>query len=223
MENEKIEFENILLEDSKSSKIKKIILAAVVFLLLLIIIILTTRLFLQDDRQTESGIIIPPEPAAVAKPDAKANEPLFEQVPIDDLSQKSGPVDEVIEKLKKTGVPPKEASKPTVVAQPEPVPVQPVKAAEPAPKPAAATPMLPDSESYYLQVGAFFKYPPNQKFLKAIDDAGYRYTIAEGTRNGQPYKKVLVGPYADKAQAKAALVDVKRRINQGAYVTKGLQ
>ena len=218
------ELDNLIIQTEKPSGLKKLLLAAAILLLVLIIIILVTKSLIQPEEKPQSSIILPPEPTVQTQPPAK--EPLFEEVPIEEEQPAEEQVKQVIEKVKEEQ-PTTEGAKAEAPA-PEKAPVteevieKPAAPAEtvtqkpkakPKPKPAVS------KGRYFIQVGAFFRYPPNRKFLKSIENEGLHYVIVEGTRAGKPYKKVLIGPYATKAAAKADLGRVKKRINQNAYIT----
>ena len=73
------------------------------------------------------------------------------------------------------------------------------------------------SGDYYIQVGSFSK-TPSSRFLSVITNAGFTYKITSAASNGT--KKLLIGPYLDKASAVDALAGVKNRINKSAFVIK---
>jgi DedD protein len=78
-------------------------------------------------------------------------------------------------------------------------------------KPAAAT------GSFYIQVGSFSKAPaPDSRLITAIRKQGFKHRIF--TVNGM--KKVMVGPYRDRASADRAIVKIKDLINKSAFVVK---
>jgi len=70
---------------------------------------------------------------------------------------------------------------------------------------------------YYIQVGSFQK-TPSTRFLGIIKNSGFNYKITSPTVNGT--KKLLIGPYRDRASADTALAQVKDRINKSAFVIK---
>jgi len=70
-------------------------------------------------------------------------------------------------------------------------------------------------QTYYIQVGSFSK-TPSSRFLGTIKNSGFNYKI---TTSGKT-KKLLIGPYKDRASANTALVRVKDRINKSAFVVK---
>ncbi|WP_456381631.1 SPOR domain-containing protein [Hydrogenimonas sp.] len=235
------ELDNLIIQTEKPSGLKKLLLAAAILLLVLIIIILVTRSLVQPKQNPHSSIILPPEPVAQVKPPTK--EPLFEEVPIQEEKETEEKVSKVIDNVKRRQPEPETTVKP--VEKPKEVEKKPVKRVETlqeieakkvqkrVEKRAVATPVPPRPEpierkrekkvskkSYYIQVGAFFLYPPEKRFLESIEREGLHYVIVKGRRGGKTFKKVMVGPYATKSAAKRDLPRVKKRINQNAYITK---
>ena len=216
------ELDNLIIQTDKPSGLKKLLLAAAILLLVLIIIILVTKSLIQPEEKPQSSIILPPEPTVQSQPPAK--EPLFEEVPIEEEKPSREPVEQVIEKVKGEQPSAEPAKAEAPVAKNAPVteevieePAAPAKTVTEKPKPKPKTSAT--KGKYFIQVGAFFRYPPNKKFLKSIENEGMRYVIVEGTRAGKPFKKVLIGPYTSKSAAKHDLERVKKRINQNAYIT----
>lgn len=112
-------------------------------------------------------------------------------------------------------VKPKKVKAP-VVKIPKPV-VQTVK--KPVKKPVATKP-APKSvftKRYYVQVGSF-KKQPSARFVSVIRNNGFRYKITKRTADGT--KKLLIGPYKDRASVNRALIQVRDRINKSAFVVK---
>lgn len=70
---------------------------------------------------------------------------------------------------------------------------------------------------YFIQVGSFSK-TPSQQFLSIIKNSGFTYQIT--TPSPQGTKKLLIGPYTNKATAETALRKVKDRINKSAYIIR---
>ena len=227
MEEKNNDLDNLIIQSDKSSGLKKMLLAAAVLLLVLILIILVTKSLVQPEQKTQSSIILPPEPAQQAKaPEPK--EPLFEEVPIEEEKPAPSP-----DQTRSPAASPAPVSGPVTqpTARPKPV-ATPKPKTEPVakPKPKTETAARPKPVEkprpaaaqgrYYIQVGAFFRYPPDKKFLRAIEKEGLRYVIVEGVKNGSTYKKVLVGPYPSRKAAGGDLDRIKRRINQNAYILK---
>jgi len=107
---------------------------------------------------------------------------------------------------------PKTVTKTKHKTTPKPV-TKPKPAGKPkkTPKPATA------KGTYYIQVGSFSKTPaPNSRLITAIRKQGFKHRIF--TINGM--KKVMVGPYSDRASADHAIVKVKDLINKSAFVVK---
>ncbi len=101
---------------------------------------------------------------------------------------------------------PKPQLKPKPKLTPKPVPKP-----KSTPKPSAA------KDTYYIQVGSFSRAPaPDSRLITAIRKQGFKHRIF--TVNGM--KKVMVGPYSDRASADRAIVKIKDLINKSAFVVK---
>ena len=79
--------------------------------------------------------------------------------------------------------------------------------------------------NYYIQVAALLKNTkPNPKFLKIIKKAGFDYrfykTYIIKDKNKIKVTKILVGPFKNKKEAKRALIKVKEKITQNAFIFK---
>ncbi len=72
---------------------------------------------------------------------------------------------------------------------------------------------------YYIQVGATSRFP-DRRFLNKIKAAGFDYAIQTVNRNGRKIKKVLVGPYSSRSQAKRHLSKAKSQLASGAYILR---
>ncbi len=79
---------------------------------------------------------------------------------------------------------------------------------------------VPSVSGYFIQVGATTASFPNRKFLQKIKNAGFDYIVHTVYVKGRKIKKVLVGPYRTRDNAKAALPKVKANINPSAYIYK---
>ncbi len=101
----------------------------------------------------------------------------------------------------------------------EPAPVtKPVKhTRKPAPTYTPVT-QLPSISGYFIQVGATAKSFPDKRFLTKIKRAGFDYIVHGVNIKGKQIKKVLVGPYSTRDEAKSALRSVKANINPSAYI-----
>ncbi len=91
-----------------------------------------------------------------------------------------------------------------------PKPEKTVADPKPIPKPVA-------DNTYYIQVGSFTQ-DPSTRFLSIIKNSGFDYTISKSTPQG--VKKLLIGPYPDRAAVDSALTQVRDRINKSAFVVK---
>jgi len=81
----------------------------------------------------------------------------------------------------------------------------------------AASTQVSSTNGYFIQVGSFTQ-TPSSRFLSVIKNSGFNYNITPAASNGT--KKLLIGSYATKAEANAALVRVRDRINKSAFVIK---
>jgi len=104
-----------------------------------------------------------------------------------------------------------------VVKKPEPKakPVQ--KAVVQKPVAAKPAPSRVSTHKYYVQVGAF-RSQPSSRFLSVIRNNGYRYTMTKPNSSG--VKRLLIGPFEDKASVDSALIRIKDRIHKRAFVVK---
>jgi len=98
-----------------------------------------------------------------------------------------------------------------------------VKASKPVPKPikkpvvTTHIPATVSTKSYYVQVGSF-KNAPSTRFISVIKNTGFNHKVTKPDVDGT--KKLLIGPYKDRASVDRALVQVRDRINKRAFVVK---
>jgi DedD protein len=108
----------------------------------------------------------------------------------------------------------------------ESVPVKEIKLEETKTK-IAPKPILKETKKqkvsavkgYYIQVGAFTKYP-DTNLLNKLKINGYRVTMHKMEIKGKMYTKVLIGSYKSKAEANSNLPFIKQRINKSAYILR---
>jgi DedD protein len=104
--------------------------------------------------------------------------------------------------------------KPVTITQPEVITIR-----EPKPiKKAVTSYPLSTINGYFIQVGATYQSFPNKSFLAKIKNSGYDYVVHKVSVKGRDIKKVLVGPYGTRDQARADLNNVKNKINPSAYI-----
>ncbi len=88
-----------------------------------------------------------------------------------------------------------------------------------APRPTRITETkLTSLSGYFVQVGATANSFPDKVFLRKIKNAGFDYIVHTMTVKGRKIKKVLVGPYTSRNQAKSKLPTIQSRINPDAYI-----
>jgi len=71
---------------------------------------------------------------------------------------------------------------------------------------------------YFIQVGATSKSFPDRRFLQKIKNSGFDYIVHKVVVKGKNIKKVLVGPYGSRAEARNDLSSVQTTINPSAYI-----
>jgi DedD protein len=71
---------------------------------------------------------------------------------------------------------------------------------------------------YFIQVGATSKSFPDKRFLNKVKNAGFDYIVHKVVVKGQNIKKVLVGPYGTREEARADLSSVQSKINPSSYI-----
>jgi DedD protein len=142
----------------------------------------------------------------------------------------SKPIKKVEEKVIKVAKPITEkviaTTTPVVKTKPKEIVVSTKPAYTPAPvthKPVTTQPVTTSSSisslsGYFIQVGATSKSFPDRRFLQKIKNSGYDYIVHKVVVKGRNIKKVLVGPYSTRAQARADLPNVQSAINPSAYI-----
>jgi DedD protein len=108
-----------------------------------------------------------------------------------------------------------EAVQPRTVKTAKPV-VTPVKQPEPKPVATKPVPKAVPTGRYYVQVGAY-REEPDARFMSVIRNNGYHYIMTEPNRSG--LKKLLIGPYRDRASVERALRDIQDRVHKSAFIT----
>ncbi|MFA6191056.1 MAG: SPOR domain-containing protein [Sulfurimonas sp.] len=224
---EKNELNDIILNrGGAANNNKKIILAVATLGVILIIVVMLMDSVTSNGTDNLPQAVLPPKPE-LKSAQLPSDEPLFEEVKVvKDENKDSNNLDDVAKKLKQESqetldsapVVTETVSKKEVVKEEAPAKevvktVTPVKDKFPAEKPLVAG-------SYYIQVGSFSKYEPNQKFLKSITDKGYTYTYQNVTKGPIPQHKILVGPFKAEQEARDALKVIRANVEAGAFLTK---
>jgi DedD protein len=70
--------------------------------------------------------------------------------------------------------------------------------------------------NYYIQVGSFGRFSPDEKFLQKITGSGYSYKL----HKVDSVTKVLVGPYETDKAARRDLNSVRANIEPGAFLSR---
>lgn len=138
------------------------------------------------------------------------------------------PQESIVDKIKEITPQPKESIKKVEVKKvKKPVAPKVIASSKPEPKeiiisthnddPAAPSP-ISSMSGYFIQVGATSKSFPDRRFLQKIKNSGYDYIVHKVVIKGKNIKKVLVGPYITRGQARDDLSGVQTTINPSAYI-----
>jgi DedD protein len=208
----------ILNKGSGSSSNKKIVLAVATLGVVLIIVIMLMNTINSNDGENLPKPVPLPTPQSIAdkaSQEAPKEEALFEEVEVvQEKSIDEANLEQIAQKLKEESMNEavsQPAPQPKVEKKPEPKPVV-KETPKSEPKPAAKA----TGKQYYVQVGSFSKYKPNDKFLNSITSKGFTYEFYKvGTLN-----KVLIGPFSDEKEARNALRTIRSSIEAGAFLTR---
>jgi DedD protein len=221
---EKNELTDIMLDKSggRSSGAKKTALMVAALAVVLILAIVVMNIISGSKNENLPQPILPPEPDLYERMEVE-NDPLFEPVDMetkDTLGDEQ--FDEITKKLKAQSLEDVEPRMPSL-AEPEPAIVAPQPRVESKPEVAKSKPVASGQKAgsgFYIQVGSFQKYKPNNKFLTNINKKGYTYYFHRVTINGAALNKVLVGPYQSRTDAKNNLAKVRSDLEKNAYILK---
>jgi len=168
-----------------------------------------------DDKMADNGIAKKSDsadPDLAPLDDTANNDKKMEVIKADDEELMKPAKEEKSDKVAQESV-----AAPVAKVQPKPHPKpKPVVHHKPKPKP---HPKPKHVVSYggvgntYIQVGSFSQ-GPNEAFINKIIRSGFKYRIKEV--NG--FRRVLVGPFRNKAEASRVLGTVKARISQSAFI-----
>lgn len=242
---EKQELSDILISESdhKMSGSKKILLLGGAGTLLFMVAIFVVYTLNKDaTEQADTVSALPPKSLQqnTLQP-TPADAPLFEQVPIKESASAEEKFEQIVNDIKekqqqeeKESIAPKPApvvkapelprapeAKPAPKPVPAPAPV--VQAPKPtAPKPAAAAqqPVTSVPSGFYVQVGAFFRFNPDRKFIETIRENNLSYQLFKVTSSDREITKVLIGPFDTRQQAASVIGTIREKINKQAFITK---
>lgn len=73
---------------------------------------------------------------------------------------------------------------------------------------------------YYIQVGSFVRFSPNDKFLASLKENELNYKILKSKSGEQDILRVLVGPYTKRDDALKPLGLIREKINKDAFIKR---
>jgi DedD protein len=224
--------EDLLMDNGNKNNLKKPLIYGAVVFLIFIIGVIAVALF-QNSKNENQIVPVDNKPQEVApKPQVQTQTQTdFQPLQVEEEKPKINK-EKLIENTEKNqtkSVKPKETAAP-IAKTPKTKPEN-VKKEAVASKPVVKSVSKPKSTKtvtqgkYYIQVAALLKHAkPNKKFLQIIKENGFNYTfyVTYINKNGEKIKvtKILVGPFKDKKEAKKALVKVKQKITQNAFIFK---
>ncbi len=236
MENRN-ELSDIVLEkgDNKTLKVKRILILVAFLILVFLVALASMKVANKDANKEASKLILPPEPTQETQ--IPKDDQLFKQVPIIEENPKKESFEDMIKTLKEKEAQKQEETKntpetststttETAVVTP---PIQKVKeeAKKEASKPQTMlrsteidTPSTSGgavSAGIYVQVGAVAT-TPTAKQLADFKAKGYECKAYSTVVNGNKVIKLLVGPYANSAEADNALKNIRANLNKNAFI-----
>jgi len=234
--------------DTKTLKMKRILILVAFLILVFLIALASMKLMNKDQSKDTSKLILPPEPSQenqIPKDDQlfkqvpiieenTAKKESFEDM-IKTLKEKEAQKQEESktadgQKEATTVTPPnvQESKLPaTASAKAKEEPKKELQKPAAASKPATTAPSTPATSSssgganaqagIYVQVGAVAT-APEQRVLNDIKSKGFEYRVYPTVVNGNHVTKILIGPYANSADAENALVLIRSSINKNAFI-----
>jgi len=202
--NEKHELNDIILnKGGATNSNKKIILAVATLGVILIIVVMLMNSLSSSGTDNLPQAVLPPEPQSIVQNEI-VDEPLFEEVEvIQEEESVDADLDKIAQKLKQESFQEEVIENPVVVK-----PTKKVKKQNPL--------SIVVKGSYYIQVGSFSKYEPNEKFLNSISKLGYKYKYHKVAK----INKVIVGPFKTSDEAKKARRILRSKVEPGAFLVK---
>lgn len=231
MENSRNELSDIVLEkgDHKTVKVKRILILAAFLILVFLVALASMKMMNKDNGKDTSKLILPPEPTQETQ--LPKDDQLFKQVPIIEENPKKESFEDMIKTLKEKEVAKQEEAKgkepvATKADTTKVVDTKPKEATPPvAPKKEVAKPKETTTPTtngstgagIYVQVGAVAT-APEQRVLNDIKSKGFEYKIYPTVVNGNNVNKILIGPYANSADAENALANIRSSVNKNAFI-----
>ena len=232
---DKNELSDIVLEknDNNSMKTKRILIIAALLIVVFLVVLVVMRVVNKPTQQADNTkLILPPNSTQkVIKPTKE--EDLFKQVPIAEEEDKKESFEEMVKSLKAKEIQKQENIQPeveeiqkvaeTIKTKVKTKTVTPPKKIKKATKPIKAklakqTTNDLATAGVYVQVGATSRLTPDKKFLAKLASKSYKYRLLPIDVKGTKVTKILIGPYANSAAAKAALAGIKSSINKNAFM-----
>lgn len=232
-------------EESKSNNNKKIVLLSAIGVLLFAIVVLLVYILQSDTQEKETQIQVQKPLERIEQQTLTQNTQNtpnhFGQEPIAENANANDQFQRIIEQIKaeqaKQGTQnlpsaPESSPKTTQPAEPiAPLLTQTPTPQPPTPQPPKQTPTdafkeiqtgktsLQGSEAtkgFYVQVGSFSKFAPNQQLLRIIASEKFSYRMQKAGENN----RLLIGPFASRQEAQNKLTEIREKINKDAFINE---
>lgn len=125
--------------------------------------------------------------------------------------------EDIIKKLKKKTTPIVMESVPQA-REPEVVIVSGISETHPKETPKKETVQKVFKNDYFVQVGAI-NGKPDKVFLTKMKEHNFKFLLKSSPID-ENYKKILIGPYHDRATARLSLMKIRKVINKSAFIVK---
>ena len=83
------------------------------------------------------------------------------------------------------------------------------------------TETIPMTDKYYIKSGSFFS-DISPTYLASISNNGFPYLIQKVRQGDKVIRRVFIGPFGSAMEATQALVNVRAKINEYAYIQKNI-
>lgn len=210
------ELKNIILnKKSNNSGQKKVILVVFLLIILLIGLIIVFSLI----SKSKNNMIVPPEPTIVSSNNQVNNDSNDSTSAIVEEKQIQSKKEDTVTDIEKDKNEPKIEKRSGVANNKEDKEVAKIlsslsnkpKKVEHSDKKATNP-----AKRYYIQVGAFSIFKPDQEFLNKIINNGFKFTL----KHINNMTKVLIGPYESAKKAKKQLPTIREKVEPSAFLVK---
>ncbi len=224
-------------ESIGSERLKKISLAIATLLLIFLIVIIIYKLISDDSDNSKKSLtptnIVKNEQESLKESITELKEDIFkEEKIIDDTTETDLKFEEMVRKLKEQDAINEakeqkltqkqeidtQKEKTQKITQEKVAEVKKVEIIETKTEKPKEAYKISKISGFFIQVGATYGSYPNKAFLKEINKNGFDYIVHKTYIKGKEIKKVLIGPYKSKKEAREVLLKVRSTIKPDAFI-----